>query len=82
MRKIESEGKNVEGAIKKGLKDLELSRDEVEIKILDEGAAGIFGLGGKPARVEISEKVSSLQAERYTSEEKRDKGEAIRESGH
>jgi spoIIIJ-associated protein len=54
---IEVKGKNVEEAIEKGLKQLNLSREEVEIKILDEGASGLFGLmGAKPARVQLKPK--------------------------
>lgn len=60
MSEIEIEGKNVEEAIEKGLKELNISRDEVEIKILNEGASGLFGLmGSKPARVQIKTRESA-----------------------
>lgn len=46
------EGKTVEEAIKTGLEKLGVSKDKVKIKILNEGANGLFGLmGSKPARV-------------------------------
>jgi len=52
---IEMTGKNVEEAINKGLAQLGCPRDKAEIKILAEGAAGLFGLmGAKPAVVLIS----------------------------
>ncbi len=40
-------------AIEKGLDELKLSRDEVEIEILDEGSRGLFGLGSHQARVRL-----------------------------
>ncbi len=40
-------------AIEKGLAELELSRDAVDIEILDEGGRGLFGLGSHQARVRL-----------------------------
>jgi len=40
-------------AIEKGLAELELPRDAVEIEILDEGSRGLFGLGSHQARVRL-----------------------------
>ncbi len=40
-------------AIEKGLAELELIREAVEIEILDEGSRGLFGLGGHQARVRL-----------------------------
>jgi spoIIIJ-associated protein len=40
-------------AIEKGLAELELSRDAVDIEILDEGSRGLFGLGSHQARVRL-----------------------------
>jgi len=54
MEEREFTGKNIEEAIEKGLKELGLSRDEVEVKILDEGKAGLFGLmGASPAKIKL-----------------------------
>jgi len=54
MEEKEFSGKNVEEAIAKGLKELGLSRDDVEVKILDEGKAGLFGLmGASPAKIKL-----------------------------
>ena len=54
MEEKEFSGKNVEEAIEKGLKELGLSRDDVEVKILDEGKAGLFGLmGASPAKIKL-----------------------------
>lgn len=44
----------IDDATKRGLKELYLSKDEVNIKILSEGTPGLFGLRGeKPARIVI-----------------------------
>jgi len=40
-------------AIEKGLAELVLTRDAVEIEILDEGSRGLFGLGAHQARVRL-----------------------------
>ncbi|MDR1941808.1 MAG: Jag N-terminal domain-containing protein [Endomicrobium sp.] len=57
MLEIEIKGKTVEDAISKGLLQLGCKREDTEIKILDEGASGLFGLmGAKPAVVLISAK--------------------------
>lgn len=55
MQEIEVKGKNIEEAIRKGLERLGCAREQAEIKVLDEGTTGLFGLmGAKPARVLIS----------------------------
>ncbi|MBN2407003.1 MAG: Jag N-terminal domain-containing protein [Elusimicrobia bacterium] len=60
--KFEFSGKNVEEAIKKGLKKLKLEKSEAEISIIDEGKAGLFGMMGKtPARVHITKKGTNLE---------------------
>ena len=51
---LEVIAQNVEEAIEKGLSDLGLPRDAVEIDILDEGGSGILGFGSRQARVRIS----------------------------
>ena len=62
MKGLEITGRTVEEAIQKGLKKLGLDHKEVEIKILDEGKAGLFGLmGASPAKVKISQKNPSAQ---------------------
>lgn len=55
MPEIEIKGKTIEDAISEGLKRLGCSREDIEVKVLDEGASGLFGLmGAKPAYVLIS----------------------------
>ena len=47
-------GRTVTEAIEIGLETLNVSRDDVDIEILEEGRGGVFGLGHKPASVRIS----------------------------
>jgi len=62
MKELEIEGKTVEEAIKEGLRTLNCSRENAEIKILDEGSSGLFGLmGNKPAKVRISSEKNLLE---------------------
>ena len=51
----------VNEAIEKGLGELELPRDAVEIEILDEGSRGLFGLGSHQARVRLIVKSNGEQ---------------------
>ena len=54
MRTEEFIGKTAEDAIRKGLEQLGVAREDVEIKVLDEGSRGVFGIFAKMARVEIT----------------------------
>ncbi|MEN8240876.1 MAG: RNA-binding cell elongation regulator Jag/EloR [Chloroflexota bacterium] len=49
---------SVDEAVEKGLAELGLQREDVEIEILDEGKGGLFGLGGRQSRVRLSLKSS------------------------
>lgn len=61
MQEIEVSGKNIEEAISSGLKQLNCSKEDVEIKILDEGTTGLFGLmGAKPAKVLLTLKDNNV----------------------
>ena len=53
---------NAEEAISKGLNALGVSREEVDIEILDNGSKGIFGIGARQARVRMTVKADSLRA--------------------
>ncbi len=53
---------NAEEAINKGLNALGVSREEVDIEILDNGSKGIFGIGARQARVRLTVKADSLRA--------------------
>ena len=52
---IEVEGKTVEEAVKKALKELKLPRNKVKIEVLSEEEKGLFGMpGAKPAKIRVS----------------------------
>jgi spoIIIJ-associated protein len=44
----------VDEAIEKGLSDLGLTREAVEVEVLDEGGKGLFGLGNRQARIRLT----------------------------
>ena len=51
---IEVEGKTIEEAIKKALKQLKVNRESVRIDVLCEEQKGLFGMeGAKPAKVKV-----------------------------
>jgi len=55
MKEITIEAKTVEEAIEKGLQEMGVpSRESVAIEVLEEGKSGLFGLGGKEARVKLT----------------------------
>jgi len=54
VNSIEVEGKTVEEAIKKALKILKVSRDEIVVKTVCEEKKGLFGMAGaKPAKIKV-----------------------------
>ncbi len=57
MKEIKIEAKTTKEAIEKGLKELNLSREEVEVEIVREEKKGILGIGAKDACVIIRPKV-------------------------
>jgi len=65
--KLEVIAPSVEEAVEKGLKELGLTKNDIEIEVLDEGKKGLLGLGTRQARVALKIKPPS---ERSTKEEK------------
>ncbi len=53
---LEVRGRTVEEAINKGLEELHLTRDQVDVELLAEGSRGLFGLGGSEAVVRLTQK--------------------------
>lgn len=59
LESVEIEGKTVEEAIRKALKELKLPRSKVKIEVLSEEEKGLFGMpGAKPAKVRVSLKTA------------------------
>ena len=44
----------IEEAIEKGLNELGVTEDMVDIEVLDEGNKGLFGLGNRQARIRLT----------------------------
>ncbi len=55
MKLLESTGKTVEEAIASGLKELDIKREQADVKILELPSKGFLGIiGTKPAKVQIT----------------------------
>ena len=55
MQAFEFEGKTTEEAIENACRQLKLTKDEIDIEIIEPGSAGIFGLvGGRKAKVKVT----------------------------
>ena len=55
METFEFEGKTTEEAIENACQQLNLTKEEMDIEIMEPGSAGIFGLvGGRKARVKVT----------------------------
>lgn len=55
MTEIEKEAKTAEEAIEAALTELGVTREAVEIKVLEEGKNGLFGLAGaKKVKVRVT----------------------------
>jgi len=64
MEIIERSAKTVEEAIAEALRALDATEDMVEVEILEVGSKGIFGIGGKPARVSVKMKLDPVHTAR------------------
>ncbi len=56
LTKVKVQAKTVSEAITKGLKELHMRRDQVEVSVLEHPKKGFLGLGSKPAVVEVRQK--------------------------
>jgi spoIIIJ-associated protein len=64
MKTFEFEAKTTEEAIDLACRELNVSRDEVDIEILEPGSAGIFGLvGGRKAKIRVSMEKEALDTD-------------------
>ncbi|RWR08943.1 RNA-binding cell elongation regulator Jag/EloR [Siminovitchia fortis] len=63
MRQVTATGSTVEEAVQSALAQLETTEDQVEIKIIDEGKKGLFGLfGSRPVVVEVTAKPGAVES--------------------
>ena len=70
-------GTDVETAVKLALDDLKLTRDEVDVTVLEEPSRGFFGIGSKLALVRV-EKKKAAPAPAPVVEEKREEIPAVK----
>lgn len=56
MKELKIEAKTIQDAVEKGLGEMSLRRDQVEVVVVSEGKKGLFGLGARPACVVLREK--------------------------
>lgn len=54
MKQAEGSGRTVEEAVDRALTALGVTRDDVEVEVLDPGARGMLGLGSRDARVRVT----------------------------
>ncbi|MCZ2259034.1 RNA-binding cell elongation regulator Jag/EloR [Sporosarcina sp. G11-34] len=54
MKKVTRKGANVEEAISAALKTLNVTRDQVEVEVIDKGKKGFLGFGAKDAEVTVT----------------------------
>ena len=54
--------KTVEAAVDEGLRDMGVSRDQIDIEVVQEGSRGILGIGASDALVRLSRKAASALA--------------------
>ncbi len=69
MRYAEKWGDSVDIAVDLALADLRLTREQVEVKILEEPSKGFFGIGSKLAKVRVEEKEVSKAEKQETPKE-------------
>ena len=72
----EYRAKTVEAAVDEGLRQLGVSRDKVEIEVIDEGSRGILGIGASDAHVRLTRKAEE-QPRAAQAEEESDVSAAI-----
>ncbi len=74
-QKVEKTAKTIEEAVNEALIELKVSKDEVDIEVLEEPTKGILGIGAKPALVRVSVK----EVKHIENEKKEDKKEKVNE---
>ena len=63
---VEKSGKTIDEAVNEALKELNTTRENVEIEVINEGKRGILGIGAEDAKVRVKMELSPLQkAENY-----------------
>lgn len=65
MKILEITGKNVDEALRSALEQLNVTKDKVEVEVIEEGSKGFFNfIGAKPARIVVKVKRDYLEEAR------------------
>ena len=63
MTFVEKNGKSVEEAVAEALKELNITAEQADVVVLEEGRKGIFGIGRKDAKVRVTVKEAAVVTE-------------------
>ncbi len=84
MAFVEKTGKSVEDAVAEALKELNITAEQADVEIIEEGKKGFFGFGRKDAKVRVSVKenqaAEAKTAEKTMGEATADAVKAVREA--
>ncbi|ASF41412.1 protein jag [Halobacillus halophilus] len=61
MKQITATGTTVDEAVQSALEQLQTSKDQVQVDVIDEGKKGFLGFGSKPAIVKVSIQKNPVQ---------------------
>jgi len=62
------EGKTLEAAIEKACEYFNKNKDELDIRVIEEGSSGIFGIGGRKAKIEARPRYNPEKLEKMVKE--------------
>lgn len=67
MKTIETIGKTIDEALQNALSELKVTRDKVDVEVIEEGSKGLFNLiGSKPAKIKVTVKPNQVdEAKRF-----------------
>lgn len=68
MAFVEKTGKSVEDAVAEALKELNITADQADVEVIEEGKKGFFGFGRKDAKVRVSVKEQAAAEEQQAPE--------------
>ena len=64
LKSIEYTGRTEEEAVAGALAELNMSRDQVTVEVIEKAKAGFFGIGSSPARIRVSYELPETKAQR------------------
>ena len=65
---VEKTGKNIEEALKAALEELENSKEEVDVEVLDEGSRGVLGLIGSKMKIRVTRRRTTDKGKNFVEE--------------